>query len=849
MRIGSRCIDMKIFNTVIALALGCSALAQDGTGPAIRSSGGRGTNTTFFNATNIGITTLGGTSSISSFAFRTNQTERIYAVESWGALGDGVETLNASMSAGSPSLTNTTATFPTDIAGKSFTMYGAGTNGWNLSGVILARVSATVLTLSTNATISQTNRFVYGTDDMSAINLAHDWLATNGLGGTLGYTPGKIYCLGTNLLDPGTPTNHYNAQLRIPYVVQTAGAPTIRITGFQKPSGTYDNNGSGRSAVIWSFYPRGPDGSNVASVLTVNSLTGSTVGNLKQRMNRARFVVDNIIFRHAHDNNMRILDLYAAQQANGHSINFESGYGSTGTEPPVQTGTNGFALIAPNSVNYNENRFDDIAFYGQYNGISPCGAMQGNSWQFYYTVNCIQPFDSVIRSTLSHVVSMECSNLISLPSTVMSADISGVHLYNSTRFTATRNLIFAPQNSFCGTLIFAADNPVINTRLSTIGDVSKALILQVRGDYPPISYTPILSYSNIVSSNNIVGRAAMIGSFYSGGATYGAFGNTNGQIGLIVGTAGDNHMNAASGQSLTFWNNGIGTGTSIGSAAANLWTFGTAINVTSGRITNGNSVWFDRTNSSPPSDVNHSYFATSTNAPGSLFGWNGSAWVAIDDVIDQWQFTTPFANEALVLTNSVTLTNAMTIQTNSWIGIGLTNPGAQLDIKGNGTGRIMMGSPGIGSGYSGISFNGTLNAANYAFLGGVGDNSSYFSRPSGGSIIFREANGSDQVTIMSGGRLSPNVGVFTNASGFKHARISTGSIVAGSTAPITNTWVTAFADANYTVSASVVDSTASSLSLSVVHIDSVTTTNVVVRVLNNAIGSLTGVLHLIAIHD
>lgn len=92
-------------------------------------------------------------------------------------------------------------------------------------------------------------------------------------------------------------------------------------------------------------------------------------------------------------------------------------------------------------------------------------------------------------------------------------------------------------------------------------------------------------------------------------------------------------------------------------------------------------------------------------------------------------------------------------------------------------------------------------------------------------------------------------GILQNGWGFKHARVTTGSVSAASTALVTVTWTTAFADANYTVQASVLDATTSSLSLSVVHVESVTASAVTVRVLNNAAGSLTGTLHVVAIHD
>lgn len=87
------------------------------------------------------------------------------------------------------------------------------------------------------------------------------------------------------------------------------------------------------------------------------------------------------------------------------------------------------------------------------------------------------------------------------------------------------------------------------------------------------------------------------------------------------------------------------------------------------------------------------------------------------------------------------------------------------------------------------------------------------------------------------------------ASKTRTLRVSTGSVNAGSTALVTVTWATAFADANYTAQASVVDATTTSLSLSVVHIEAVSASAITVRVLNNALGALTGTVHATAIHD
>lgn len=82
----------------------------------------------------------------------------------------------------------------------------------------------------------------------------------------------------------------------------------------------------------------------------------------------------------------------------------------------------------------------------------------------------------------------------------------------------------------------------------------------------------------------------------------------------------------------------------------------------------------------------------------------------------------------------------------------------------------------------------------------------------------------------------------------KAARMSTGSVAPG-IATVTITWPEAFADANYTVSASIVDATVSFSSLTVIHVLSATASQVSVLVRNQNVGNLTGIVHVIAVHD
>lgn len=93
-------------------------------------------------------------------------------------------------------------------------------------------------------------------------------------------------------------------------------------------------------------------------------------------------------------------------------------------------------------------------------------------------------------------------------------------------------------------------------------------------------------------------------------------------------------------------------------------------------------------------------------------------------------------------------------------------------------------------------------------------------------------------------------GVTGDGGGFKHGRVTTGSIGASASAAVTLSWTTAFADANYTATCSVVEATAGTATLRLHHIESVAATGVTVRVVNDDTGvAHTGTLECLAIHD
>jgi hypothetical protein len=112
--------------------------------------------------------------------------------------------------------------------------------------------------------------------------------------------------------------------------------------------------------------------------------------------------------------------------------------------------------------------------------------------------------------------------------------------------------------------------------------------------------------------------------------------------------------------------------------------------------------------------------------------------------------------------NSVALGSTFTS-----VGIGTGAPQAQLHIstfittpggsQATNGGNILLGDAGCGFGSGGIGFLLSMSGCtNYALRGG-GDTNTYINRPTGGTIIFREGNGSNQVEIRPGGTVGLGV--------------------------------------------------------------------------------------------
>lgn len=175
------------------------------------------------------------------------------------------------------------------------------------------------------------------------------------------------------------------------------------------------------------------------------------------------------------------------------------------------------------------------------------------------------------------------------------------------------------------------------------------------------------------------------------------------------------------------------------------------------------------------------------------------------------------------------------------IAVGLTT----IDLTSQVTGILPPPNGGSGIGNTAgktITLGGTLTTSGAFNLTLTQTAATNVTLPTSGLLVATDS----PLTAIT---LTVSTSVAPDSGAIKHKRVTTGSVAGGATALVTVTWGTAFADANYTVTASVVDSTAAVASMSVVHIEEVLAASVKVRVTNAAVGAVTGQINVIALHD
>lgn len=123
--------------------------------------------------------------------------------------------------------------------------------------------------------------------------------------------------------------------------------------------------------------------------------------------------------------------------------------------------------------------------------------------------------------------------------------------------------------------------------------------------------------------------------------------------------------------------------------------------------------------------------------------------------------TVAYITKANTFVGTATFSNATysALFTGGNVGIGQTVPTARLDVKGTGTGEVLIGEWGGSAAYAGIGLANSLASGGYNLVSSPGDTHLYINRPSGKDIKFRE-NNSDQVIIQGS---TGNVGIGTTA--------------------------------------------------------------------------------------
>jgi hypothetical protein len=123
------------------------------------------------------------------------------------------------------------------------------------------------------------------------------------------------------------------------------------------------------------------------------------------------------------------------------------------------------------------------------------------------------------------------------------------------------------------------------------------------------------------------------------------------------------------------------------------------------------------------------------------------------------------------------------IKNNGFVGIGTTSPVNELTVANSGgVGSVSLGNVLNNAAYGGITLNGSPAGNNYNFLSSPTDTNLYINRPSGKSIVFREANStgaasSNIVTITTGARFG--IGTSTPA-----AKLDIFNTTSSATAPL-----------------------------------------------------------------
>lgn len=401
---------------------------------------------------------------ISSFSYTTNITELKYNIEGFGAVGNGKIATNVSMASGSSNITVTGGSFVSGDIGKVISIYGAGSDGQNLTTIITNVSSVNAITVSNVASASVSgNSAVYGTDDTAAIQGAMNFMATNG-GGTLIFPVG-IYIVNGPLLDLGTNTLHHNAQLYFPEVPKRGNlGPTVMFQGVMPipwPIGigsSPTNQFVSYGACIWSTLASGPD-VNPGRVIDCRDFGSSPAaggydcGNpgITLPLNNFTFATKNLIWRAAFDNNLALLDMQGADGSYVEECVVDTGWHAGDAIPPL-THTNTWGVKTAGSFNENMSSLNQIFIRGFYNGLD---LGENATIPNLHIEGCV---NAIVNSALSggtgkwigHANVQECSNQVVIANCGVNLVIDDLDIYSFQKYTNTLNLVQDPSANWIG---------------------------------------------------------------------------------------------------------------------------------------------------------------------------------------------------------------------------------------------------------------------------------------------------------------------------------------------------------------------------------------------------------------
>jgi hypothetical protein len=141
----------------------------------------------------------------------------------------------------------------------------------------------------------------------------------------------------------------------------------------------------------------------------------------------------------------------------------------------------------------------------------------------------------------------------------------------------------------------------------------------------------------------------------------------------------------------------------------------------------------------------------------SLSGNNSTLAFSVNNSLT-WYLRHNAGDGSLQIVDVVNTTSRLVVLNSGNVGIGTTSPSAKLEVIGQGSGSVKMGSTGFGGDWVGISLSGNLNTTDYNLLSSATNASFFLNRPSGGDMLFRH-NNVDQMIIKSSG----NVGIGTTS--------------------------------------------------------------------------------------